>query len=482
MIEKYRKLSVQTKAAIWFVVCSFMQRGITAISTPIFTRLLNTYEYGQFSVFNSWLSVLTIIITLNLSAGVYTQGLVKFSKNKDVFSSSLQGLTALLCIAWTIIYLLFHDFWNNLLGLSTVQVLALIIMIWTTSVFNFWSAYQRVEYRYKSLVFITVIVSILKPIIGVLFVILADDKVTARILGLVLVETVFYPVLFYIQLKKGKKLFDKEFWKYAVIFNLPLVPHYLSQTVLNSADRIMIQQLIGDSESGVYSLAYNISQIMILFNIALSNSVSPWMYQKIKDKDFSEIPRISYITMIIVAILNLALIAIAPEVVNIFAPSSYEEAIYIIPPIAISLFFYYCYDLFAKFEFYYEKTNLIMVASVAGALLNVVLNAIFIPIYGYYAAGYTTLICYICYMLFHYWAMKYVCKKYMVVAKIFAEWVIFGLSVIVIVIGAILLFTYKYPFLRYSIIFIGLAIIFIKRKALVLLFKQMMRLKKNSND
>lgn len=78
VVERYREMPVQIKASFWFLLCSFLQKGISVITTPIFTRLLSTAEYGQYNVFNSWLSIATIFITLNLSYGVYTQGLIKF--------------------------------------------------------------------------------------------------------------------------------------------------------------------------------------------------------------------------------------------------------------------------------------------------------------------------------------------------------------------------------------------------------------------
>ena len=112
LLGKYNSLSVQVKATIWFFVCSVLQRGISVITTPIFTRLLTTGEYGQYSVFNSWLSIIQIIVTLQLAAGVYTMGIVKFKDEEKVFTSSLQGLNLVLCLVWTGIYFLFHDFWK----------------------------------------------------------------------------------------------------------------------------------------------------------------------------------------------------------------------------------------------------------------------------------------------------------------------------------------------------------------------------------
>lgn len=404
--EKYKLLPVQIKASLWFLICSFMQKGISTITTPIFTRLMTTAEYGNYNIFNSWMGIITIFVTLNLSWGVYGQGIVKFEQDRKSFSSSLQGLTALLVSIWTIIYLLTPDFWNELFSLTTVQMLAMLVMIWTSSVFHFWSVEQRVEYKYSLLVTITLIVSIAKPLVGIFLVTYAEDKVTARILGLALVELLAYAWFFGVQVHRGKKLFVKKFWLYAVAFNIPLIPHYLSQTILNSADRIMISKMVDESSAGIYSLAYSISLIMTLFNSALGQTLSPWIYKKIKAKQVNDISKIGYASMILIGACNIALIAFAPEIVSIFAPKEYYQAIWVIPPVAMSVYFMFAYDLFAKFEFYYENTKLIALATVLSALLNITLNYIFIAIFGYYAAGYTTLLCYMLYALFHYYAMK----------------------------------------------------------------------------
>ena len=78
LVKKYTDLPIQVKASMWFFVCAFLQKGISFITTPIFTRLLSTSEYGQYNVYTSWMSVLIVIVTLNLYCGVYSRGLVKF--------------------------------------------------------------------------------------------------------------------------------------------------------------------------------------------------------------------------------------------------------------------------------------------------------------------------------------------------------------------------------------------------------------------
>ena len=388
---KYQGMPRILRASLWFIICSFMQKGISVITTPIFTRLMTTREYGQFDVFNSWYHIVEVFVCLELSKGVYSQGIVKFSEDKKVFSSTFQGLNLALLTIWTIIYLVFQSFFNTLLKLTTLQMLCMLAMIWATASFELWATEKRTDLSYRPLVIVTLITSILKPLIGILLVIRSSDKVTARILGITFVEVIVYSGLCVVQILRGKKLFSKKYWIYALSFNIPLVPHYLSQIVLDSSDRIMIDNLVSSSAAGIYGLAYSVSMIMRLLNTALHQTITPWLYKRIKNRQTEAIAPVSMITLGIVAVGNLILIAFAPEAISIFAPPSYHEAIWVVPPVAISVFYLFMYSYFACFEFYFEEKKYIGVASIAAALLNVGLNAICIPAFGYIAAAYTTL-------------------------------------------------------------------------------------------
>lgn len=473
--NKYRNLPVALKASIWFLVCSFLQKGISVISTPIFTRLLTSSEYGQYNVFNSWLGVISVFITLYLFNGVYTQGLVKFEKEKDRFSSALQGLTLTLVLIWAIIYCLGKNFWNGILSISTTQAGLMFLMIWASAVFNFWAAEQRVVLRYKQLVAVTIVVSIAKPLAGIILVLGSEDKVTARIFGLAIVEVVGYTWMFFSQTRRGKILFDWKIWKYALAFNIPLVPHYLAQNVLVSSDRIMIKKLVGASEAGIYSLAYSIAQIMILFNTALTQTISPWIYKKIKDNEAQKITKIAYGSLTFIAVANILLIAFAPEIVKIFAPEEYYAAIWAIPPVAMSVFFQFAYSFFACFEFYYEKTGFITVATIISAIANLGLNYVCINLFGYVAAGYTTLICYIIQFTCHYIMMQRVCNEYLDGIVVYKPSVLISLIAVFFAIGFGFMLTYNYPSLRYILLSVIVLVVFIKRKTIIYFIRTLLR-------
>ena len=478
ILEKYRKFPVQIKASFWFLICSVLQRGISVITTPIFTRLLTTSEYGEYNTFNSWWSIINVFVSLHLFSGIYTQGLVKFDETKHKYSSALQGLTLTLVLAWTAIYFIFQDQVNGLLHLTTLQMVALFVMIWTSAVFNFWASAQRVNYKYQRLVALTLIVSFAKPILGIFLVTHFEDKVTARILGLVLVELVAYTGCFVVQMKRGKKFYSGRYWKEAMLFNIPLIPHYLSMSILNGADKIMIEKMVGQSEAGIYSVAYSLSQIMKLFNTALTQTIEPWLYKQIKMKRLKDIGRIAYPTWAGIALINLLLIACAPEVVRFFAPETYYDAIWIVPPVAMSVYFIFLYSYFAVFEFYFAKTKIVAVATCAGAVLNILLNYFFIKLFGYLAAGYTTLACYVVYSVMHYLFMVRICKNEGLETHIYSMKLLVGLSATFMLAGFGLLLTYRHPIIRYSCIALFIVVGYIFKRRILYEIKNIVSIRK----
>lgn len=460
-------MPVQAKASFWFLICAFLQRGISAITTPIFTRLMTTFEYGQYSVFTSWMSIAACFITLNIYGGVYVQGLVKFENQREQFASSFQGLNLSLTVIWLGIYILFSGKWNQLLGLTFGQGLLMLLLIWTTGVFQLWAQEQRVSFRYKALLLATLAYSLLAPILGVIFIKISLDKVTARIIGLAAASIAAYGWMFIVQCRKGKIFCSLELWKYALKLVIPLIPHYLSQMILNSSDRIMISRIVGDREAGIYSLAYSISLIMTMFNTSLLSTIEPWIYQRIREREVDKIKRVAYPSFVLIAMVNLLLIVFAPEIIGIFAPNEYYEAIWVIPPIAMSVFFMFAYSFFAMFEFYFEQTKYITIATFTGALVNIITNYIFIQKFGYIAAGYTTLMCYIIYAVLHFLFMKKICKEKLDGIKVYDLRVISGITVLFMVLGFAMIITYRHLMVRYLVVGIGISGIIIVRHKLI---------------
>ena len=473
LLDKYNAMSLPVKASIAFVLCSFLQRGISTITTPIFTRLLTTEQFGYYSIFNSWLEIVAVFSTLKLSGSVFTQALVKFDKRKDELTASTAGLGTTVTLLVMGIYLPFREYFNRWMGMTTLIMICIFLASWATLMFELWAVQLRVQYKYKPLVFLTIVSSILKPLAGIVAILCTKEyKAEARIISLVLVEIVVYSWLFVLFMKKGKTFFNKELWKYSLMLNIPLIPHYLTRVILNQADRIMIKSMVSYSAAGIYSLAHSLAWLLTLITTALMNTLNPWFFQKIKENNLGRIGKISYTVLAIVGVCGLGVTAAAPEIVRFFAPSNYYEAIWVIPPLVASIFFMFMYNLFATFEYYFEKSFFLMAASTVGGILNIILNYICIKEFGYLAAGYTTLACYIFYAAAHYVCMKKIVKDKLEGYRIFNLKIILLLSLAYSAASALMMLTYSMWYIRYPIILFGLIIVIIKRNSLIKAIKE----------
>lgn len=466
-IIKFDSFSAPVKASLAFMLCSFFQRGISIFTTPIFTRLLTSEQYGYYTIFNSWLEIISVFTTLKLAGSVFMQALVKFEGRREELSASTAGLGTTVTLLVYCIYLPQRRWINYLLEMNTLIMTCIFVASWATLMFEIWAGRQRNEYKYKPLVALTLFTSLAKPLFGITAVLVTQEyKAEARIISLVAVEVIAYAWLFISFLRKGK-YYNKQFWKYSLSLNIPLIPHYLTRMILNQSDRLMIKYMVGLSEAGIYGLAHNLAWMLTLLTTAVLNTMNPWVFQRIKKGEFQRIGKVSCAILLIVAIAGMGLISIAPEIIKIFAPADYYSAIWVIPPLVISVYFLFMYSLFACLEYYYEKSNFLMIASTIGGALNIVLNYFFIKMFGFIAAGYTTLFCYVFYAVVHYGFMKKIIRVELEGVHVYDVGIVMAISVTFLGAAAIMMATYNLAIIRYAIIAVAFVILLVKRKQIM---------------
>ena len=463
LIEKYKAIPLGVKVSVALVICSLCQKGVAMLTTPIFTRLLTTDQYGQISVYSSWLGIVTIIATLHLVGGGFNNGMLKYPEDRDGFVSAMQGLSTTVTLLCLIIYLVASEFWNNIFGMSTLVVSFMFSEILFHPAIGFWSAKQRYEYKYVSLVLVTLFFIVINPIIGVFAVLYSEDRGTARIISSSAVQT-FAGLIFYIyNFSKNRKFFNKEYWKFALVFNIPLVPHYLSQMVLGQSDRIMIENMCGRSYVGLYSVAYAIGMVMLMILTAISASLVPYTFEAMKAGKYKDIGIMGRNLTVLMAVVSLVPTMLAPEVIRLLATPEYINGIWVVAPVAIGVYFWFIYGLFGNIEFYFEKSKYVMYGSLFAAISNIALNYIFIKPFGYIAAGYTTMVCYFLLALFHYVFMRKICIREKVNYHIYPLKDMFFITFGLLLLTACFMALYDYLLIRYVIILVIVSIVFVKR-------------------
>lgn len=474
IISKYKNVPVEVKASIYYTICSIVQKCIVLITLPIFTRLMTTQQYGQYSIYQSWMNIVAIFATLNLQYGSFDTAMIKFENDRDRYISSIQGIVSVLTLITLIIYIIAPVFWNDLLELPSILVLAMIVEILMSTVLTFWTNKQRFMYKYKPMIIVTLIISVASPLIGLVGVLLFEEKGIARILGNTAVYLCIGLIIYIYQLYKGKALYDKKYWTYALKFNIPLIPYYLSQMIFNQSDRIMISRMSGQTNAALYSVAYQFAVVLVFVINSINSSFVPWTYRSIKDKKHNMIKKVTNIIIIFIATMLIVLILFGPEAIAILGGSKYKDAIWVVPPVAGSLLFLFLSQLCINVMFYFEENSYLVKGSILSAVLNIVLNFILIPVFGYVVAGYTTLFSYIVFWLSNLYYMNKSCKDKIEDYRydtLFDWKKIFIIATAFTVLIILLTFTYYTIWLR--IIFVGIIgiIVLLNRNKIIEYFK-----------
>lgn len=448
LYQQYKKIPEELKASAWFIVCSILQKAIQFVTIPLFTRLMSTLEYGQYTLYQSWFTLFSIFATLNLSAGVFNNGMIKYEKQRNEYISSMQGLSIFATIVVFGLYVLLKPLISDLVGLPNIVMVVMFFQILFTPPLSFWSTYQRFQYKYQKLVAVTLMMSVLNPVVGLWMVLSAQDKGVARIFSNALMSVLIGSFFMFYNAAKGKIFFQKQYWIFALKFNVPLIPHYLATVVLGQCDRVMIGRYYGESQVAIYGLAYSLSLVMNIVTTSINSSFIPWTYQQCERGNYQKIGEVSNVLLILIGAVSLIPALLAPELMAILGPEEYAEGAYLVAPISMSVFFTFLYSLFANIEFYFEKSKLIMIASVSGAILNIILNAVCIPLFGYQAAAYTTLVCYMAFSAAHYLFMQRVCREMGITQPIYSLRKIVFMSAALLILSHGVMLTYQTPVVR----------------------------------
>ncbi|RGR70975.1 polysaccharide biosynthesis protein [Holdemania filiformis] len=414
LINKLKNMSEGAKSALAYTIATLFSGALSIITAPIFARIMTTSQIGIVNLFNSWYTLISAFATLSLTSGGYVVALNTFSDNRDEYQSSVLSLTSLIALLLAVLYLISPGFWSNLTGLSQPLLILMLFGFLFAPATDFWFARQKFEYKYKKPVAIIMISAIISSIISVIVVLImnkssANSVVNGRLYANYLIIFGIAAILWFSTFIKGKVFFNARYWRFSLSLSIPLVGYSIAAQLLSVSDRVMISKMVDDSAVGIYGTLYTISSLSLIVWQAIHASYVPFLFNSIGKKG-TKVKKITNSLVVIYAFIALVLTFFAPEIVHILATAEYYEAIYIMPPIAAGIFLTCITNIYSDIPVYFRKTKYVMYPAAIAAVLNIFLNYIFIPVYGYMVAAYTTLFSYIIWaVLQSYWCKK-VCE------------------------------------------------------------------------
>ena len=469
--NKINAMSPAAKASFWFVVSNIALKGISFITTPIFTRLMDVADYGTTSVFVTWEGVISIFATLTLAGGVYNVAMTKYEDDVDAYTSSMLGLTAVASVFVYTVCLLINVLFPFIFKLDNTYLLYMWIQTFTSAATSFWIMRQRFNFKYKKVIAFTFVNAIGSPAVAIAAIYMfPEHKAFAKVIGAGVVGIVIGIYILVTTLKKGKTVFHKKYWIYALKFNLPLLPHYLSSIWLNSGDKLMLDNMISRESAGLYSIAHSITGVVSIVTQAINHSLIPYTLQSIKKDKLKDL----YMTVLgcstLVGIICIGLVLFAKEGILIFATKKYMDAIWFVAPLAFSVLVAFVTGLVGNILFYYEKTGHMSAISITCGVANLVLNAIGLYFFGAIAVGYTTLICSFLQMFLYYFTVKKFEKNLDKIINLKFLFCIYGVFTVLMVYA---MFFYNSLVMKIALILAILLAVIIFKNKIVGMFRNM---------
>ncbi|MEM9773210.1 MAG: oligosaccharide flippase family protein [Chloroflexota bacterium] len=379
-----------------------LSRGIALLLLPIYAANFSQEDFGVLALVTMVKAVFSTLLPMGL-IGVVNRFHHQFENETDRKHFYGSVWSFLIVIPAVIVFFLI-TYGSALFELLFVQVpftpyiqLALLMALLNTS---FLTLPPQI-FRMNEMAFPALCLSLLQflstAVLTVYFLNVLDlglnGAIYGQLLGL-LITSIFGAVA----LIKFTKLNLK--WlniKSALAYSLPLVPHFFSNWALNASDRAILERFLPLGDVGIYSMGYQIGSAFHMIVAGLNSALIPMYSRAIKDKE--EHSRLTLVATYYIGVLTasgLMISLLGGDVIDILAGEEFSRSTIVIPWIVfayLSMGFYFMG--MNSLTIISGKSNQVPLVSAAAAILNIIINIIFIPRYGIIAAAVSTAISYL---------------------------------------------------------------------------------------
>ncbi|HPJ82081.1 MAG TPA: oligosaccharide flippase family protein [Saccharofermentans sp.] len=405
------KKSTTAKSGVWYLVSDMLLKGMAFITVPIFTRLLSVEEFGIVAVYSSFVGIMAILTGLDLHAGI-GRAAIDFEEDYPKYLSSVLSLSLVFFLIGLLLMSAFSNSLSTFVDLTPDLLLIATVAGYGSFVFNFYNSHLLFQRKYKQKSLLHIVRAISEVVLAIIMILLIREaKYYGRVYSSLTMSIAFMAICFIKIFRKSNKIFFLGAWRYAIKIGIPLVPHNLSGIILAQFDRMAIQALVGATETGLYSFAYNVGMIPLVFLGATNAAWRPWFYRQLQINRKDKIKKAVKMYSLTFLVITLGIMILGPELALMMAPGDYLSGVKLVPVVVLSYFFQFLYTIYVNFAFYMKKSLAISIGTIMAGGLNIALNLLMIPVFGYEIAAWTTVISYFCLFIFHWFNVSILLKE-----------------------------------------------------------------------
>lgn len=390
------------KAGIGYTVGNILVKGIAFITIPLYSALMSTEEYGIYNTFAAYVSMLAVVVSLGLPSSVRNARLDFPGEEGRYHANSVTMIAAAFTLLLAAVVAL-PSVLSRGLGLEYPFVVFVVIDSACMALHSYYNNILMVDFRSRFFLKLSFFYSVTSIALSTLLIVtlFRGNTALARAIGNTVPLVLIAGFTLWRIWRKHAPRITGRYSVYGLRFGIPLIPSDLSSLILAQFDRIMILRTVGQAQAGIYSFAYNVAVIYQVITGSIESAWTPWMFRMLHGGKHEALKKKIVVYVTGVTVFTALLLLVCPELIMLMSGSAYWDSRTVVVPIIFSMYFFAIASIPMGIAFYHKKTAWISGCTFAAALGNVVLNLIFIPRFGYPAAAYTTLACYILYALAH---------------------------------------------------------------------------------
>jgi len=401
------------RITIFNVLTTVLIQGIAFFTAPLFSRLLGTANYGVYSVFSMWVSIVAIVFGLQTFTTIIVAPGEFPDEDQLKYQSSILFLSITSYLSFSLLALVFMKPISVLLKMDPLLCIIMLVQGFATMCISFANAKFTCEFKAES----NLILSLTSSVVGIIISLILFNLIPlsinyyARILGVTIGDTLIAIVFCIYIFKKSRTFYNKEYWRFCLPLSVPYIFHSISGILLNQSDKVMIQQILNYSQAGIYSLACSFAGIMTVIYCALNNSWVPFYFEYLRRNKIDEMHKHTRYYLELFTILCIGFVLLSPEVFHLFASSDYWEGCKYIPLFVAATYFTFLYSFPVNYEAFCKNSRIVAITTMVAAAINIILNYFFILWFGALGAVYATVISHAIQFLVHHVSATYFIDK-----------------------------------------------------------------------
>jgi|25_taG_2_1085351.scaffolds.fasta_scaffold00878_3 O-antigen/teichoic acid export membrane protein len=372
------------------------------LALPIITKDLTEIDYGVSGIMGAYTAAISVLATLGLRLVLVNS----FFKSPGQFKWAWRQIYGFLNL-WNFVYAFLLGFLIYLVvpdvaieNRWTILLLNIGPLVFFGQTKTICSTYYQLKQKPAQIAIRSAIFGILAVGLNILFI--SYYKMgymgwfwSSFIVGMLFNLSYFYPLNYILDLKPIYN-FKRRLIKNSLKVSLPMVPHYYSSYLLDNSDKMIMDLMsVNTGAVGKYNVAYTVGKFMNSLGVAGGLAIGPLVTKMYKDNNEEAAKNLIFILQISFFLITFGLCIWMKEVFVFLIRNDNLAQMYYLGVIIVMAYNYRpMYLGFSTKIMFWEKTNVMWKVTLGAGLINVILNLILIPFFGFEVAAITTFVAY----------------------------------------------------------------------------------------